>query len=500
MTSQASSPDLGRSSELLTWALVIAASVRVVSLGLYPLSDTTESRYAEIARKMVESNDWVTLWYDHGVPFWAKPPLSTWVTAASIKVFGSNEFAVRLPHFLGALLVIWLVWGWVRGRSSREAVLAVALLFGASVFFISAGAVMTDMALLVGLTLAMRGFWAGVCNADEGLGAGRWMLFVGLGIGMLAKGPIAIVLAAMPIIAWVAIARRALSTWHRLPWLRGSVLAFSIAVPWYLLAEQRTPGFLSYFLVGEHWDRFTVSGWAGDRYGTAHARPRGSIWLFAFLASLPWAVLLPLLAVGRLKRSADHSADGEERARTTYLVLWAVTPCVFFTASGNVLPTYVLPAMPALAMLAASWLAVDARARRVDNMLAGGLLLMSVTLGVTVGVQQYLGGWKTTRELVREYDALKLDGEPLVFLETRPYSAEFYSGGRAERAIGVSSLTQQMADAPIWLALSDSQYRDLPAKVSGQLRRRGHFGGYDLFSVDLPSGPRGRPPVTRGLP
>ena len=68
-------------------------------------------------------------------------------------------------------------------------------------------------------------------------------------------------------------------------------------LPWYLLAERKTPGFLDYFLVGEHWRRFTVPGWDGDRYGNAHLEPRGMIWAFLLQACLPWSLLLPLLAL-----------------------------------------------------------------------------------------------------------------------------------------------------------------------------------------------------------
>ena len=75
---------------LLLAALLLA---RLVAMAVLPLMDTTEPRYAEIGRKMAELNDWVTPWFDEGVPFWGKPPLSFWLTAASFKVLGVTEFA-----------------------------------------------------------------------------------------------------------------------------------------------------------------------------------------------------------------------------------------------------------------------------------------------------------------------------------------------------------------------------------------------------------------------
>ena len=106
--------------------------LRLVSLGLYPLMDNTEARYADIARVMLSLGDWVTPWYDTGVPFWGKPPLSFWTTGLSFSLLGVNEFAARLPHFLAALLVGWLVWGWAAPSARQQALAAVALLAGSS--------------------------------------------------------------------------------------------------------------------------------------------------------------------------------------------------------------------------------------------------------------------------------------------------------------------------------------------------------------------------------
>ena len=95
------------------WWLILfgVLCLRLVTLALYPIMDTTEARYAEIARRMAELGDWVTPWYDHDVPFWGKPPLSFWLTATSFHLFGVSEFTARLPHFLCGLLVAWLMWG-----------------------------------------------------------------------------------------------------------------------------------------------------------------------------------------------------------------------------------------------------------------------------------------------------------------------------------------------------------------------------------------------------
>src|SRR5665647_2327428 len=298
----------------LLWALAVLVAGRIATLGLYPLLDTTEARYAEIARKMVELNDWITPWFDYGVPFWGKPPLSFWMTAVSFKLFGINEFAARLPHFLGALLVAWLVWDWSTRRSRQEAWYSAALLAGSVVFFIAAGAVMTDMALVLGITLTMRGFWLGLHGTDAERGRERWLVFLGLIVGLLAKGPLVLVLAGIPIAVWAVLTGNVAKVLRNLPWLRGGLLTIVLAGPWYMLAEQHTPGFLNYFLVGEHWHRFVTSGWKGDLYGTAHAFPRGSIWLFAVAACLPWALLTPIVALlrGKVAQLASQPDPAEK--------------------------------------------------------------------------------------------------------------------------------------------------------------------------------------------
>ncbi len=86
-----------RERRWLAWFVVGVVGVRLATLGAYPLMDSTESRYAEIARKMLETGDWLMPQFDYGVPFWGKPPLSTWLSAASMAIFGVNEFAARLP-------------------------------------------------------------------------------------------------------------------------------------------------------------------------------------------------------------------------------------------------------------------------------------------------------------------------------------------------------------------------------------------------------------------
>ena len=94
------SEKLKNNSSLLSVSVLLIALFRLLLTATIPLLDKTEARYAEIARIMHETNQWIVPEIDYGVPFWAKPPLSTWLSAASFVVFGVNEFAARFPSFL----------------------------------------------------------------------------------------------------------------------------------------------------------------------------------------------------------------------------------------------------------------------------------------------------------------------------------------------------------------------------------------------------------------
>src|SRR5947199_4652582 len=120
---------------------------RLVGMAAAPLMDTTEARYGEISRKMAESNDWITPWFDYGVPYWGKPPLAFWVTALSFKLCGVSEFSARLPHLIIALLIVSLI-VWLAARRDRNAAVpTLVLISGSFLFFVATGAVMTDIEL-----------------------------------------------------------------------------------------------------------------------------------------------------------------------------------------------------------------------------------------------------------------------------------------------------------------------------------------------------------------
>lgn len=425
--------------------LCIVAGTRLVSLGLYPLMDTSEARYAEIARKMAAKGDWITLWFDPGIPFWGKPPLSFWLDAFSFKLFGVGEFPARLPHWLTAMFVLWLLWHWLeREYDRRLAAVSCVLLATTALYFVVAGAVLTDMSLALGTVLVMIGFWRGMHPGARPSSSPVVMLFGGFVIGLLAKGPVILVLAGVPIAAWALWQRKIALAWRQFPWLTGILLTLVIAVPWYIAAEMKTPGFIDYFIIGEHWKRFTVSGWTGDRYGTAHDYTRGMIWLFLVQSCFPWTLLLPIAALWeRFGSRKTVLAEPVDPALRSYLLLWGLWPAVFFSFAGNVLWTYVLPGLPALAALCGIWL-LRLPTRRMTAYLAIGSIGFMVLFSAFVAYfdAHAVMKAKTAKFLVTRYETLRGPGEPLIYLHHRPFSAEFYSRNTALLASDATELVQ----------------------------------------------------------
>ncbi len=471
-----------RAGRLLLCAIALLAAARLLSLPWYPLMDTTEARYADVARRMLAQDDWVTPWIGDGVAFWGKPPLSFWATRLGFMLFGINEWGARLPHYLLGAASAALVWWQARASSQRAAWHSVALLAGSALFLVSSGAVMTDMALTLGTTLVMIGFWRSLHGESGDARAHRragWMMALGAAIGLLAKGPVSLVLWGLPVLGWAVFGGHLRQTWHRIAWLRGALLVLVVTLPWYLLAEMRTPGFLHYFIVGEHWQRFVTPGWTGDLYGSAHDFPRGSIWLFAAGAALPWSLLLPLAAwaglAGRDARmlEAPKALAGE----SSYLLAWALTPCLFFTAAGNILWTYVLPGLPALALLAGSWTASRRRGRLAEGLLTLGLAVGAVAISGLLAAGQMSGRFenKSAQGLVKVYERNAGPDEPLYFLPKLPFSASFYSAGRARALPDLDTLPSGrtswiVLDAPAVAALPTVQRARL-SLVSKQGRR-----------------------------
>src|SRR5271168_30862 len=337
-----------RPLRLATYA-ILAAILYLPGLGRPALWEPDEGRYAEIAREMVISGDYVTPRDDFELYF-EKPPLVYWANAASIKTFGVNEFAVRLPAALFSIgqVVVTAALAEVMLGPTAGFFAAVALALS-PLFFGFARFATLDPALAFFLSAALAAFYfAARDDSFSGSRSRNWMLICAamLALGTLAKGPVALVLAGAIALTWLALERR-LHQIAEMPLASCLIIYAAIVVPWFALAEARNPGLLSFFIVHEHFQRYVSSSEHG--WGPWFFIPivLGGAWPWIFFVPIGWYTM----------RANDGSGSGRARASASFLGIWFVVVFVFFSIPRSKLGSYILPALPPLAIFAGYGLA-----------------------------------------------------------------------------------------------------------------------------------------------
>jgi 4-amino-4-deoxy-L-arabinose transferase-like glycosyltransferase len=342
------------------WALAVL-SLFLLRLGAAPLFDVDEGAFAEATREMVASGDlgFPTL---EGAPRYDKPILVYWLQAASVRLLGLGELALRLPSALCAF-------GWclaVAGFAARRWGIRAGLLAG-TVLATSAGplligrAATADALLDLLLTLSLLDVWR---HLETGRPAPLRRAYALAGLGLLAKGPIALVVPAAVSFLHLAAARD-LRRWLRAgldPW--GWALLLAIAGPWYAYALHRHGmDFVRGFLVHHNLDRYT----------SVLEGHRGSLLYYLLMLPvmlLPWSALLPSV----LARARALWREPLDR----YLVLWGAFVVAFFSLSGTKLPHYVLYGSTPAFLLIARTAPGAGRAARAAGL--GLVLLLLVAL------------------------------------------------------------------------------------------------------------------------
>ena len=407
--------------------LVLIANRGIINY-LLPLMDKTEARYAEIARIMVETNNWILLQIDYNIPFWAKPPLSTWLTAISIKLFGLYEFYIRLPYLITTIIIVLFISRYDKIENKIFFLTPLILLLMPE-FYLHAGVVSTDTILNFSIILVMLSFWEAV-GKKSGL---KWWygFFIGIGLGLLSKGPIILILTLPPIFIWLLVYKEELEKLKKIPILSGLSLTFLISFPWYYFTELKSPGFIDYFIYGEHFRRFFDSGWKGDLYGFAKQQPYGIIWLFSTMAIFPWSLLM----ITRIRKIIKEAYKNKW---VCFLVCWMLFTPVFFTFSSSLIHTYTLPiAVPAALLITHFW--SEFKFKRYY--LSISALLYFVLLPIFYSgvlddtIQNNCDKELVKNELVSDYS--------LFYLNYKSFSSQFYSLG-AIKMINLEQLKEKL--------------------------------------------------------
>jgi 4-amino-4-deoxy-L-arabinose transferase-like glycosyltransferase len=333
-TAAAGPPRLGR----------LALLVVLPGLLLYPcldfrLFEPDESRYAQIPREMLERGDWLVPVLQ-GEPYLDKPPLFYWLVMLSYRLFGCHDWAARLVPAAAVHLTILLTY--LLGRRTlgdRPALVGALLLALAPGFVGTARLLLLDGLLTLFVSLAVLAAFEATRGPTFRRG---WWLVAGAacGLGVLTKGPVALLLLVPPLFFYRALSRRGSWPGTR-AWLAFAAVVLAVALPWYVALGCRLPGFVGYFFWEHNVKRFLAP--------QMHAR---GVWFYAPVVAL---LLLPgtLLAVplARFLLTGDPATARRRSAELGFHVLVGGWVVLFFTLSSCKLPTYVLPALPFLALV-----------------------------------------------------------------------------------------------------------------------------------------------------
>jgi 4-amino-4-deoxy-L-arabinose transferase-like glycosyltransferase len=389
------------------------------TIWLRPLALPDEGRYVGVAWEMVRSGHWLTPTLD-GLPYFHKPPLFYWITAASLSGFGSHEWAARLAPLLGALAGALALYRFTR-RWSGEASSRLGLLALATqpLFYVGAQYANHDMLVAGCIAVAILAAADAVLSSQRGepnRGA-LALAFLFAALGLLSKGLIGAVLPGLVILAWLAVLRRPRMLLPLL-WLPGFALFLAVAAPWFLAMQSRFPEFADYFFVVQHFKRFAQSGFN-------NAQPFYFYPVVMAALTLPWFAWLPLAGRARYWR------DPQQGPVRQLMWIWVAVVTLFFSMPQSKLIGYILPVAFPLAYLigdsAALLVANSPRAQRLwqlSGVLAAGVCVAAVIVGTIYAD-------KSMRDLARTLARNLAPGDSVVFVNNYYFDIPFYAGLRA---------------------------------------------------------------------
>jgi 4-amino-4-deoxy-L-arabinose transferase-like glycosyltransferase len=335
---------------LKIWLAVVVVAI-ALHLGGPPLLDADEGRNAEVAREMAETNDYVMPRYN-GLPYLDKPIVYFAAEGALMEVLGPTELAARLPAYLFTLATAAVLF-WFARRIGVDPYVAAIVFLAMPLTVAFARTVIFDSALMFFVVVALVTFQRAVEERNA-----RWSLaaWASMGFAMITKGPVTFVLVLLVAIpyAWRRKALRVLFP------LLGVVLFAAVIAPWVWGVTQVVPEFLRYIVVTE----------TAERMATKALQRTGPPWYFVpYLigGALPWSIVA--LFSWRAFRKRDDAL--------LFLLLWLAVPFIFFSISQSKRPQYILPLMPAVALLVARiWAEARTRGAAVVTAVFGGILLI----------------------------------------------------------------------------------------------------------------------------
>lgn len=479
---------MNRRSRIPDWILLLAfcAFFFLWGLAFFGLIGADEPRYAQVAREMLARHDWITPTLS-GSAWLEKPPLYYWQAMIAYSIFGVSDWAARIPSVIDATVLVFAVYWFLRRfRPGIELDGAMILVSAAGIVGFARAASM-DMPLAASFAIAMLAWYAWFESGR------RWLLalfYLALALGTLAKGPVALLLAAF-IIAIFALVQSSPRIIAKTLWLPGIALFLLIAAPWYILAQIMNPNFFHVFIVEHNLARFGTNLYH-------HPEP---LWYYLpvmLLGWIPWVIFV-LVALGfaikRFRRPGQDSLN-------EFLAIWILLIVAFFSISHSKLPGYILPALPAGILLLANVLRTKLNERphalstAVHSWIAGALVFASLNthylivlhrvpwrlaivpalVGGAVGIAVYLMLMRSGYRMLR-------------FITLVPAVIALALGIR----LGAQVIDQTLSARPVWQQVADLNPHHVPLALF-LLPRETEFGLRFYSNQEMPRYEQGQVP------
>jgi 4-amino-4-deoxy-L-arabinose transferase-like glycosyltransferase len=366
-----------------SWLTLAALWLLLLLLAsLRPLAVPDEGRYGEIGRWMLQSGDWLTPRLN-GLPFFHKPPYLHWLEAMSLATFGINAVALRLVPALHVGLMLVALYLSARTISTELIARRAAIMLGTSLTFLIGGQYVNhDMLVASWIGVAIWCFAFAFMAGDKPDATLARLGFVACAFGMLSKGLIGIALPGLVIFVWLLWTRQ-FKKILTLPWLSGLALFALIALPWFVMAQQKYPELFNYMFIGQQFNRYTAATYNNPQ-------PWWFYLLSAAVLLFPWV----FFALNLLRRQVRH-ALGVAPAVVPLMAkewwslcwIWVGAITLFFSIPNSKLIGYILPVIPALALLSAlGWERTMAHRASAGKVFAG-LCVLGVGIALAIVTQ-----------------------------------------------------------------------------------------------------------------
>jgi len=439
-------------------------------LGAFGLIGADEPRYAQVAREMLERHDWVTPRLG-GNPWLEKPPLYYWEAMLAYAVLGVTDVAARVPSAINATLLVVCVYVFFR-RFRRGVEVDAALITASCAGVIGfARAASMDMPLSATFGIGMLAWWAWRESGKRAYLAG---FYLSMALGTLAKGPVAPFLAAVIIVLFAAMVQE----WNlvlRTLWPPATLLFFAIAVPWYVAVQISNPQFFREFILEHNLARFSTNLYH-------HPEP---FWYYVpviVLALVPWIAFIAAAFVDPVRAWWNERRTGIDFQLQfdLFACVWLVVPVLFFSISKSKLPGYILPAVPAGAVLLADYLlrrsAYEQRTSRwmaaVHALVAAAPIVPAVLIGVIVSQHKLPGGRPMLFSLALAFVmcaaiALTLISRAGLRMLRFITLIAVVLAVAAVLKLGTTAIDEKLSARPLALELASIESRKLPLAVYG---------------------------------